>query len=121
VEFVGTFEGVSFVDEGDFEYDVAVEFTGVDEGTWSMVKASDPTTSIAGTLVQATTSTGESILDVQYVDNLTVTSSSGDAAGVSGKIQLFGTRTEISYPEGCLFAFTTHGLLLSALHRRLTR
>jgi hypothetical protein len=118
--FVGTFDGVPFVDAGTFSYGFTSNGT-FSSGSWVMTSAADPSTVLAGThmLISFTNSTDP--VQVQFFNELTVTGGGGDAAGVSGKIQAFGTRTLLGGGGGCFLNFDTDGFLLSSLRQRVSR
>jgi hypothetical protein len=122
--FHSTFEGtatrVPFIG-GDpfalFTYDL-VESQGIGQGSW-VIANFEPFRSIAGSHTQTPTRTIlDGVLQVDFVDNLTVTTSSGAAAGVTGKLQLFGTRTLAAPKPGCFLNFVTSGSLLPALKQQ---
>jgi hypothetical protein len=123
--FVGTFDGVPFVDEGTFFYSFtqSLEAGSVSSGSWVMTSTADPSTVLAGTHILISFSVPDPTepLNTSLFEELTVTGGGGDAAGVSGKIQMFATRTLLPPQPGCFLSFATDGLLLSSLRQRLIR
>jgi hypothetical protein len=113
--FTSTFATIPLLGAGTLEYDTTTASGGTSQGSWSM---STPTGSISGTHVQIATRTiTQGQLQVEFVDNFTVTSSTGDAIGVTGKMQGFGVGTFTSLPLGCFLTFVTSGSLLPALKK----
>jgi hypothetical protein len=118
--FFGTFSGVPFVESeelGLFTWtssSTTPVSTQPSTGTWVMAKGTDISTRISGTLQTIGTPGG-------FVSHLTVTGGSGDAVGVSGQIQLFGTTTLAAPQEGCFLNLVKSGYMFTALKQRLIR
>jgi hypothetical protein len=117
--FAGTFTGIPFLGSGTFTYDAySTPPSDTSQGAWEMSSTST-SGSLSGTHIQAATRTiTDGTIQVEFVDDLTVTSSSGAAAAVMGKLQGFGVRIySAAQQQGCFLTFDTHGSLLPALHQ----